>query len=91
MLGVILFIAFWVLLALAVFFIAGSGGPRGARRSLQAPPRRGGRALGLAMVIVYVGFGVAIPLLFLHGNDANANRQVGGIKLRAAERRGRVI
>lgn len=89
MLGVILFIGFWVLLAVAVFAIAGGSG-RG-RAPQPGPARRGGRALGLVMVIVYIGFGVAIPLLFLHGNNANANRQVGGIKLTAAERRGREI
>jgi mono/diheme cytochrome c family protein len=89
LLGVALFIAFWVVLALVVFFVATAGGPRGARRTLQAPSYRGSRALGLLMVLVYVGFGVAVPLVFLSGNHANANDQVGGQPLTAAEKRGR--
>ena len=47
MLPVALFIAFWVLLALAVFFIAGSGGPGGARRAAEARSYRGSRAVWL--------------------------------------------
>ena len=37
------------------------------------------------------GFGIALPLLFLTGNHANANGQVGGHKLTAAEKRGREL
>jgi mono/diheme cytochrome c family protein len=43
------------------------------------------------MVVLYIGFGVAIPVLFLHGNHANANAQVGGNRLTPAEKRGREI
>lgn len=89
MLGVALFIAFWVLLALVVFFVAGFGRRGGA--GAHAPARRGGRAMGLLLVVLYVGFGIALPAVFLHGNEAHANRQVGGIKLTAAERRGREL
>jgi cytochrome c551 len=32
-----------------------------------------------------------VPVLFLHGNHANANAQVGGNKLNPAEKRGREI
>lgn len=91
LLPVVLFIAFWVVLALAVFFIGGSGGPTGARRTMQTQTYRGNRTIGLIMVFLYVAFGVAIPLLLLHGNHANANAQVGGNKLNASEKRGREI
>lgn len=91
MLPVVLFIAFWVLLALIVFFIAGSGGPKRAGAQMQTQSRRGSRAIGLTMVFLYVAFGVAIPLLLLHGNHSKANAQVGGIRLSAAEKRGREI
>jgi mono/diheme cytochrome c family protein len=43
------------------------------------------------MLVIYLGFGVAIPALLLTGNDANANAQIGGIKLTAQEKRGRVL
>jgi mono/diheme cytochrome c family protein len=91
LLPVALFIAFWVALALIVFFVAGSGGPKGARAQMQTQSHRGSRAIAFTMLFLYVGFGVAIPLLFLHGNHANANAQVGGTRLTAAEKRGRQI
>jgi mono/diheme cytochrome c family protein len=88
-LGTYLFAAFWVVLALALFFIAIRGGLGGARAALQTQSRGGRRFMTLLFVLLYVGFGVAIPLALLTGNHANANSQVGGIKLTAAEKRGR--
>jgi mono/diheme cytochrome c family protein len=44
-----------------------------------------------AFLIIYIGFGVAMPLAFLHGNKANANAKVGGITLTAAEKQGRIL
>ncbi|MEA2147029.1 MAG: hypothetical protein QOG59_2616 [Solirubrobacteraceae bacterium] len=90
MLGVTLFIAFWVLLAAGVFYFAGRR-TDAQRREAAALSYRGSRVLGLTLVVLYVAFGVAVPVLFLHGNHANANAQVGGNKLTAAEKRGREI
>ena len=42
-------------------------------------------------MILYVGFGIALPLAFLIGNHANANAQVGGFKLTAAMKQGREL
>ena len=42
-------------------------------------------------VVTAVVFGVALPLLMLTGNHHNANAQVGGIKLTAAEKSGREL
>ena len=91
MLGTWLFVAFWVLLALGVFFIAARGGLGGARATLQSQRPGARRASVVIFLVVYVGFGVAIPLLFLVGNHNNANAQVGGIKLNAAEKKGREL
>jgi mono/diheme cytochrome c family protein len=90
-LAVALFAAFWVVLGLGVFFLAIRGGPRAA-----AAPRGPGsyaarRALAWVIVVTYVAFGVALPVLFLVGNHDNANGQAGGIKLTAAQKRGREI
>jgi mono/diheme cytochrome c family protein len=90
LLPVLLFIAFWVLLGLAVFFVAGSG-PGGRRAGARGPSYRGTRAMGFALFIVYVLFGIALPLIFLSGNHANANSQIGGNALTPAEKRGREI
>jgi mono/diheme cytochrome c family protein len=88
-LAVIVFLAFWALLAFALFFIAIRGGIGGARAALQTQSRSGRKAVWTIFAILYVGFGVGIPIAFLTGNHAKASNQIGGIKLNAAERRGR--
>jgi mono/diheme cytochrome c family protein len=90
-LGVILFVAFWVVLAVGLFFIAIRGGLGGAREALQTQTRGGRKFMGALFLILYVGFGVAIPIALLTGNHANANSQIGGIKLTAAEKTGREL
>ena len=91
MLGTWLFVAFWVLLAFGVFFIAVRGGLGGARATLQSQRLGARRASVVIFLVVYIGFGIAIPLLFLIGNKNNASAQVGGIKLNAAEKKGREL
>jgi cytochrome c551 len=90
-LGTWLFVAFWVLLAFGVFFIAVRGGLGGARATLQSQRPGARKASVVIFLVIYIGFGVAIPLLFLTGNHNNANAQVGGIKLNAAEKKGREL
>ena len=91
LLGVILFIAFWVLLAGLVFYLAGRGGPGDRHGMAQIRSYRISRGIGFVMAVLYIGFGVAIPLLLLNGNHANANAQIGGNRLTAEERAGRSI
>ena len=91
MLPVIIFIVFWVVLALGVFFTAVRGGPSGARMAFQTQSPGGRRALGTIFAIVYIGFGIAIPLAFLSGNHAKANDRVGRVKLTTADKRGREV
>jgi mono/diheme cytochrome c family protein len=86
-----LFIAFWVLLGLGVFFIAIRGGLGGARTPFQSQSHAARRTATIVFTILYAGFGIAIPAVFLVGNRVNASAQVGGIKLNAAERRGRQL
>jgi mono/diheme cytochrome c family protein len=91
-LAVLLFAAFWVVLGLAVFFLGVRGGPSAA---ISTPGARGSyrarRAMVWVFVVTYVGFGVALPVIFLFGNKNRASAQVGGVKLTAAEKRGREI
>jgi len=91
MLATILFLAFWVVLALALFFIAIRGGIGGARAALQTQTRSGRKFAWLVFAFMYVGFGVVIPAAFLTGNHRNASAHVGGLTLNAAEKRGRVL
>jgi mono/diheme cytochrome c family protein len=90
-LGTWLFVAFWVVLGLGVFFIAVRGGPRGARETLQSQSHGARRTAGAIFALLYIGFGVALPLVFLIGNHNNANGQVGGYKLTPAMKQGRLI
>ncbi len=89
MLAVLLFAAFWVVLGLGVFLLGVRGGPGAAARG--EPGYRSRRLMGVALVLVYVGFGIVLPVVFLLGNRNNASAQVGGIKLTAAEQRGREL
>ena len=91
MLAVLLFAAFWVVLGLGVFFLGIRGGPRAALETRPSSSHRARRALGWSLAVIYVAFGIAIPALFLVGNRSNANGQVGGIRLTAAERHGREV
>jgi mono/diheme cytochrome c family protein len=90
-LGTWLFVAFWVILGLGVFWLAMRGGVTAPRRPARPPSYAARRLTGVTFVILYIGFGIAIPLGFLIGNHANANGQVGGYKLTAAEKQGRLL
>jgi len=85
------FIAFWVVVGLSVFWVAVSGSSRGGpdrRRRVSPTTRR----LGIVLFfVIYVGFGVVIPLAFLAGNRANASEQIGGNQLTADEKHGREL
>jgi mono/diheme cytochrome c family protein len=88
-LGTWLFVALWVVLGLGVFLLAMRlGAPRRPARRRSFAARRTTNA---TLLVLYIGFGVALPLGFLIGNHANANSQVGGYKLTAAEKQGRLL
>ena len=91
MLGVALFIAFWVILGLGTFTIAIRGGLRAALDSRHSQSRTGGRALTFVFVVIYAGFGLALPITLLAGNHANASAQYDGIKLTAGDKEGRIL
>jgi len=90
-LAVILVSALFVVLALGVFFIAVRGGVGGARSTFQSQSRGGRTAATTTFVVVYLGFGAAIPIAILVGNHKNTSKQVGGLTLTAAEKRGREL
>jgi mono/diheme cytochrome c family protein len=87
-LAVLLFAAFWVVLGLGVFFLGVRSGRTGAGRDAGY---RGRRAMAWTLAVVYVAFGVAIPVLIQFGNRNNANAQVGGSELTQAEKHGREL
>ncbi len=91
LLAVALFIAFWVVLAFGLFFIAARGGLSGARATLQTQSRGVNRFAGAVFVFILLGFGIALPTGLLIGNHDNANAQVGAVKLTAGEKSGREL
>jgi mono/diheme cytochrome c family protein len=90
-LATILFLAFWVVLALGLTFVALRGGLSGVRETLQTQTRGGRKVVSTIFAIVYVGFGIALPLVFLTGNHAKASAQFAGTKLTKADKRGRAL
>src|ERR1019366_1986676 len=87
-LGVILF---WVVLGLAVFFVAMRGGPRAARESLHTDSKLGQRAVTVGIVLLFV-FGLLVPTPGLAHNGAQkASSAVGGLHLNAEEVKGREL
>jgi cytochrome c553 len=93
MLATIAFLAFWVAAAIALFFIALRGGPRGARAALQSQSRRSRRAAVVGFALFYVGVGIAVPLAIGLGNHDSASASVDGtsVHLTAQDERGRAI
>jgi cytochrome c5 len=85
------FILFWVVLGLAVFFVAMRGGPRAARESLHTDSKLGQRAVTLGVVLLFV-FGLVIPALVLaHNGEHKASEAVGGVHLNAEQVKGREL
>jgi hypothetical protein len=89
--AIILFLAFWVLLAVALFFIALRGGLTGARDVFQTQTQGGRKIVATMFAIVYAGFGIVVPAVLLIGNHDKASGHVGLVKLTAAEKRGREL
>jgi mono/diheme cytochrome c family protein len=85
------FIAFWVLLAVAIFFVAMRGGPRGARETLHTESKVGQRVVWTVVVLAFAA-GLAVPALVLAFNGANKDSvATGGVELTAQEQHGRVL
>jgi hypothetical protein len=75
------FLVPWILIGLGVFFVAFSGGPGRAREAYMT---RGNRAFGLAIVLVYLGIGIAIPAVVIasRGTREGNSAQLEPTKLR---------
>lgn len=82
----------WLLIAFAVFLSAISGGPRGVRENLlHSQSRTGRRATGLALAVVFLGAGIAVPALVIANNQDNNKAGRARVKLSKAEVRGREL
>lgn len=70
---VVAFVVAFIALGLAVGFVAFFGGPSGAR---EAYLTRGSRAFKIAVPVLYVGLGIAVPAIVLA--DGKASTGSGG-------------
>jgi cytochrome c551 len=59
--AVLAFVLLFVLLGFGAFFLAMSGGPKGARERIQTQSRRGRRGATLAFVLTVLLLGVGVP------------------------------
>jgi plastocyanin/mono/diheme cytochrome c family protein len=82
------FVAFWVVVALGLCFLAVRGG---AGRPSRDPGRRGSQMMITLFLVTVAVFGIGLPLLLLTGNHANASAQVSGLKLTSSEKAGREL
>jgi mono/diheme cytochrome c family protein len=89
--AVLLFVLFWVLIAVGIFFVAARGGPRGARATLQTQSHAGRRVAAALFAVIYIGVGIAVPTVLLLGSHHNANAEVNGVKLSSDAKKGRKI
>ena len=86
--GVILF---WVVLGLAVFFVAMRGGPRGARGALHTESKLGQRVVMLVVVLRSRSAWSCRCSCSTANGDNKASVAVGGVHLNAEEQHGRVL
>ena len=90
--GVILFVAFWVVLGLSLLVIALTGGPREATaRVRRSPSPEGRRKLLAGLIVVSVAFGAGIPIWVIAASERSAKAGYAGLKLTDSEKRGRLL
>ncbi len=86
---IIAFVIFWVILGLAVFFVAMRGGQRGRPTPGES---KAATRLTILFVMILFAFGIAVPTLVLAENGAHkAAEAPGGVTLTAAEQHGRYL
>jgi hypothetical protein len=91
MVGVIIIAVVFIALAGAIYYGATTGHFKGIGSALLTTSRSGSRLLNTSLVVVYVGVGICVPLLFILGNRNKSNAQVGGVKLTSSMQVGREL
>jgi cytochrome c553 len=87
------FLAPWILVGIGVIFVSFSGGPGAAR---EAYLTRGRRAFGVAIVLAYIGIGIAVPAVVIasRGTREGNSAQLSQVMVRDAKpdvRNGRTL
>jgi len=90
-LGVIIIAVVFTGLAVAIFAAASRGRLGGFTNVILSETPIGRRLVNVSMVVVYVGFGIALPAVMIIGNHDKASAQVGGVQLTASDKQGRIL
>jgi len=89
---VYLVIVLWLILGLAVFFVAMRRGPGRAAEDGSRPESKAGRRLTILGVVVLIAFGLVVPTLVLaHNGNHKASEAPHGVQLTAAQTKGREL
>lgn len=78
--NVLVFLVPWIVVGLIVLFVGFYGGPGGAR---QAYLTRGSRAFRIAILVIYLGAGVAVPAVIL-SSRTDAQGATGQLRTKSA-------
>jgi len=88
----LIFVLFWVLLALGLLLVALSGGPSGALQQLQSQSRGSRKAATVLFAIALLVLGVGIPAAVIASVDNRDDIPVANVSnLTAAEKHGREL
>lgn len=86
------FVIGFIVIGLAVVFVAFGGGPKGAREQLHSQSRGGSRAVVILVGLAALLIGIGVPALVMaNNNDSQAKKAPGGVELTAAQEHGRVL
>lgn len=91
MVGVIIIAVVFTALAVGIAWGATQGRLGGVTNALETQSPLGRKVVNSLLVFVYVGCGIVLPVIFLVGNHDAASAQVGGLRLTAAEKQGRLL
>ena len=91
MVGVIIIAVVFTAMSAGIFWASQNGSLSKFTDALTTESRGGRAVINTTMVIIYIGFGLVVPAIFLIGNHDNASAQIDGIKLTAGEKQGREL
>ena len=86
------FLLGFIVIGLAVVFVAFGGGPKGAREQLHSQSRTGSRAVVIVVSLFALVIGIGVPALVMaKNNDSESKKAQGGVTLSTAEQHGRTL
>lgn len=87
---ILVFLVPWVLIGIGIIFVSFSGGPGEARRAYLT---RGNRAFAVAIPVIYIAMGLAVPALVLsaRGESTGATGALAHEELPAGLERGKQL